>query len=135
MCRSETGEQHTLLLVGEHDMCSVAARHRQGYDACWCLRARLRASQRACVRIVLYNVRSWSSQRQQQPAHLRERTGDAGEEASSHGHGGAHGWRICNRLCTLEGLVWVLLLDAHGSGRRRGTLRYTYRHRYRYHRS
>lgn len=54
-------------------------------------------------------------------------------QARRHPHltgGGAHGWRTCNRLCTLGGLVWVMLLDVNGSGRRRGTLRYTYRHQY-----
>jgi hypothetical protein len=50
------------------------------------------------------------------------------QASSSHGvtGGGAHGWRICNRLCTLGGLVWAILLEVHGSGRR-GTLRYATR--------
>lgn len=141
MCRSETGEQHALPLVGEYDG-STEAEYLMGtgtrlarvwprgsetsLDACWCLRARLRASVRSVQRPELVvsaaaaAVASSSAQAMQARRHHHHHlTG-----------GGAHGWRICNRLCTLGGLVWAILLDVHGSGRRRGTLRYTYRHQY-----
>ena len=75
---SETGEQHTLLLAREQDesmraRAAQAPRGSETIDACWCLRARLRASVRACVQRPEEFVVS--------APHLRH----VGEEASSHG--------------------------------------------------
>lgn len=68
-------------------------------------------------RTVLHNVRSWSSQQQQQLICADSQAMQARRHHLT--GGGAHGWRMCNRLCALEGLVWVILLDG-----RRGKLRY-----------